>query len=144
MHIFSSYINETSISSTDFQKIIKYKTTRNFFQWKPNYSMLTNRQTEGETDRHMAKLMVVFRNFANERNAIKRNILHSVLMFIGLTRLPKKKKNFMNLLLASSVRRWVKHFKERKTVAIQKAVRQCLRMARKEFYRRGMFKLPER
>jgi len=29
------------------------------------------------------------------------------------------------------------------TEAIQKAVRQCLRMARMEFYRRGIFKLPE-
>ena len=45
---------------------------------------------------------------------------------------------------ASSVRRWVKHFKEGKRGAIQKAVRQCLRMARTEFYRRGTFKLPER
>ena len=30
---------------------------------------------------------------------------------------------------ASSVRRWVKDFKDGKTEAIQKAVRQCLRMA---------------
>ena len=45
---------------------------------------------------------------------------------------------------ASSVRRWVKHFKDGKTAAIQKAVRQCLRMAGTEFYRRGIFKLPER
>ena len=29
------------------------------------------------------------------------------------------------------------------TEAIQKAVRQCLWMAGKEFYRRGIFKLPE-
>ena len=35
---------------------------------------------------------------------------------------------------ASSVRRWVKHFKDRKTKAIQKAVHQCLRMAGTEFY----------
>ena len=35
-------------------------------------------------------------------------------------------------------------FKDGKTEAIQKAVRQCLRMAGKEFYRRGIFKLPER
>jgi GTP cyclohydrolase I len=28
--------------------------------------------------------------------------------------------------------------------AIQKAMRQCLRMAGTEFYRRGIFKLPER
>ena len=39
---------------------------------------------------------------------------------------------------------WVKHFKDRKTEAIQKAVRQCLRMNGTEFYRRGIFKLPER
>ena len=45
---------------------------------------------------------------------------------------------------ASSVRRWVKHFKGGKTEANQKAVRQCLRMAGTEFYRRGIFKLPER
>ena len=45
---------------------------------------------------------------------------------------------------ASSVQRWVKHFKDGKTEAIQKAVRQCLRMAGTEFYRRGIFKLPER
>ena len=45
---------------------------------------------------------------------------------------------------ASSVRRWVKHFKDVKTEEIQKAVRQCLRMAGTEFYRRGIFKLPER
>ena len=45
---------------------------------------------------------------------------------------------------ASSVRRWVKHFKDGKTEAIQKAVPQCLRMAGTEFYRRGIFKLPER
>ena len=45
---------------------------------------------------------------------------------------------------ASNVRRWVKHFKDGKTEAIQKAVRQCLHMAGKEFYRRGIFKLPER
>ena len=45
---------------------------------------------------------------------------------------------------ASSVRRWVKHFKDGKTEAIHKAVRQCLRMAGTEFYRRGIFKLPER
>ena len=44
----------------------------------------------------------------------------------------------------SSVRRWVKHFKDGKTEAIQKAVRQYLRMAGKDFYRRGIFKLPER
>ena len=43
----------------------------------------------------------------------------------------------------SSVRRWVKHFKDGKTGAIQKAVRQCLRMVGTEFYRRGIFKLPE-
>ena len=42
---------------------------------------------------------------------------------------------------ASSDRRWVKHFKEGKMEAIQKAVRQCLRMAGTEFYRRGIFKL---
>ena len=46
---------------------------------------------------------------------------------------------------ASSVRIWVKHFKDGKTEAIQKAVRrQCLRMAGTEFYHRGIFKLPER
>ena len=45
---------------------------------------------------------------------------------------------------ASSVRRWVKHFKDGKTEAIQKAVRQRLRMAGTEFYRRGIFKLRER
>ena len=45
---------------------------------------------------------------------------------------------------ASSVRRWVKHFKVGKTEAIQKAVRQCLRIAGTEFYSRGIFKLPER
>ena len=45
---------------------------------------------------------------------------------------------------ASSVRRWVKHFKDGKTEAIQKAVSQCLRMSGTEFYRRGIFKLPER
>ena len=44
---------------------------------------------------------------------------------------------------ASSVRRWVKHFKNGKTEAIQKAVRQCLRMAGMGFYRREIFKLPE-
>ena len=45
---------------------------------------------------------------------------------------------------ASSVRRRVKRFKDGKTEAIQKAVGQCLRMAGTEFYRRGLFKLPER
>ena len=45
---------------------------------------------------------------------------------------------------ASSVRRWVKHFKDGKMEAIQKAVRQCLRMVGTEFYCRGIFKLPER
>ena len=45
---------------------------------------------------------------------------------------------------ASSVRRWMKHFKDGKTEAIQKVERQCLRMAGTEFYRRGIFKLPER
>ena len=45
---------------------------------------------------------------------------------------------------ASSVGRLVKHFKDGKTEAIQKAVRQCLGMAGTEFYRRGIFKLPER
>ena len=44
---------------------------------------------------------------------------------------------------ASSVRRWVKHFKDGKTEAIQEAVLQCLRMAGTEFYRRGIFKHPE-
>ena len=43
---------------------------------------------------------------------------------------------------ASSVRSWVKHFKDGKREAIQKAVRQCFRMAGTEFYRRGIFKLP--
>ena len=47
-------------------------------------------------------------------------------------------------MCASSVGRWVKHFKDGKTEEIQKAVRQCLRMAGTEFYRRGIFKLPER
>ena len=47
-------------------------------------------------------------------------------------------------MVASSVRRWVKHFKDGKTEAIQEAVRQCLGMAGTEFYRRGIFKLPER
>ena len=46
--------------------------------------------------------------------------------------------------VVSSVRRWVKHFKDGKTEAIQKAVRQCLQMAGMEFYHRGIFKLPER
>ena len=45
---------------------------------------------------------------------------------------------------ASSVRRWVKHFKAGKTEAIQKAGRQCLRIAGTVFYRRGILKLPER
>ena len=45
---------------------------------------------------------------------------------------------------ASSVRRWVKHFKDGKTEAIQKAVRRCLRMAGTEFYSRGIFRLRER
>ena len=40
---------------------------------------------------------------------------------------------------ASSVRSWVKHFKDGKTEEIQKAVRQCLRMAGTEFYGRGNF-----
>ena len=44
---------------------------------------------------------------------------------------------------ASSVRRWVKHFKYGNTEAIQKAVGQCLRMTGTEFYRRGIFKLAE-
>ena len=44
---------------------------------------------------------------------------------------------------ASSVGRMVKHFKDGKREAIHKAVRQCLRMAGTEFYRRGIFKLPE-
>ena len=43
----------------------------------------------------------------------------------------------------SSVRRWVKHFKDGETEAIRKAVRRCLRMSGTEFYRRGIFKLPE-
>ena len=33
----------------------------------------------------------------------------------------------------------MKHFKDGKTEEIQKAVRQCLRMAGTEFYRRGIF-----
>ena len=41
---------------------------------------------------------------------------------------------------ASSVWRWVKHFKDGKTEAIQKAVHQ----SGTEFYRRGIFELPER
>ena len=45
---------------------------------------------------------------------------------------------------ASSVRRWVKRFKDGKMEAIQKAVRQCLRMAGTEFYSRGISKFPER
>ena len=45
---------------------------------------------------------------------------------------------------ASSFRRWVKHFKDGKTEAIQKTARQCLRMAGREFYRRGIFELPVR
>ena len=45
---------------------------------------------------------------------------------------------------ASSVGRWVKHFKDGKTEAIQKAVRHCHRMAGTEFYSREIFKLPER
>ena len=45
---------------------------------------------------------------------------------------------------ASSVGRWVKHFKDGKMEAIQKAVCQCLRMDGTEFYRRGIFKLAER
>ena len=45
---------------------------------------------------------------------------------------------------ASSVRRWVKHIKDEKMEAIQKEVRQCLRIAGDEFYCRGIFKVPER
>ena len=45
---------------------------------------------------------------------------------------------------ASSIRRWVKHFREGKMEAIQKAVRQCLRIPGTEFYRKGIFILPER
>ena len=45
---------------------------------------------------------------------------------------------------ASSVGRWVKHFKDGKMEAFRKAVHQCLRMAGREFYSRGIFKLPER
>ena len=40
---------------------------------------------------------------------------------------------------ASSVGRWVKHFKDGKMEAIQKAMRQCLRMAGTEFYCQGNF-----
>ena len=35
-------------------------------------------------------------------------------------------------------------YTRKRTEAMQKAVRQCLRMAGTEFYRRGIFKLPER
>ena len=58
--------------------------------------------------------------------------------------LQKFTRDFSVLMGASIVRRWVKHFKDGKTEEIQKAVRQCLRMAGTEFYRRGIFKLPER
>ena len=43
-----------------------------------------------------------------------------------------------------SVCECVMHSEDWKTEAIQKAVRQCLRMSGTELYRRGIFKIPER
>jgi hypothetical protein len=56
---FLSDFNETSISSTDFRNILKYKISWKSFQWKPSCCMRTNGQTD------ITKLIVAFRNFAN-------------------------------------------------------------------------------
>jgi hypothetical protein len=54
---FLSNFNETSVSSTDFRNILKYKISWKSFQWKPSCM-----RTNGQTD---MKLIVTFRNFAN-------------------------------------------------------------------------------
>ena len=56
--LFLSDFNETWIFSTDFRKMQKYQISRKSVQWKPSYSMWTDRQTD------MTKLKVAFCNFA--------------------------------------------------------------------------------
>jgi hypothetical protein len=57
--VLLSDFNDTLMFSTDFPKIPKYQSSRNFVQWQPSCSM----RTEGQTD--MTNLTVAFRNIAN-------------------------------------------------------------------------------
>ena len=50
--LFFSDCNETLKFPTDFRKILKYKILLKFFQWKPSYSMRTDRH--GEAFRNLA------------------------------------------------------------------------------------------
>jgi len=60
---FLSDFNETSISSTDFRKILKYHISWKSVQYEPSCSMQTNARIDGHT--HMMELIVALRNFAN-------------------------------------------------------------------------------
>jgi len=54
--------SQTSLFSTGFRKILKYKILRKSLQWESNYSV----RTDGETDRKTnMKLIFAFRNFEN-------------------------------------------------------------------------------
>ena len=58
--LFLSDFTETWIFSTDFRKILKYQISWKSVHWQRSCSMRTGSQTD------MTKLIVVFRNFANE------------------------------------------------------------------------------
>jgi hypothetical protein len=67
--LFLSDFKETSISSTDFRKILKYQIQWKSLQWEPVCSMRTDRRTDGQTD--TTKLIDTFRNFAKAlKNAL--------------------------------------------------------------------------
>jgi hypothetical protein len=84
--------------STDFRKILKYQISLKTVRWEPRFSVRTDAWadglTDGQSDRHMTKLIVAFINFANA----SKNHLASQCCRILLSRQPFSLEKFSSLI----------------------------------------------